>query len=149
MRLTWKDAEATVVVGGAVLFYALWTTDTVAVGMSVRVAAAIVFALGWLGCVSDTERMKEVYGAEGETRLPLAYVVPTSLLGGVALVAGLVAIVAASETALLWTVVTMVVLWLLTTIRHAVGGPVRRRGRRFAPPPVIPAPRPSMPAWRR
>jgi hypothetical protein len=50
----------------------------------------------------------------------MLFTVPASLLGLVALVAGIWAIVAASETMLAVLVGAMVVLWLMATVRHAV-----------------------------
>jgi len=120
MRLTWKDARATLFVAAAVVFYALWLTGTIAADMSTRVAATIVFAFGWLACTSDVDQMKVVYGVDAERRPPLTYVVLASLAGGVALVSGIVAIAGANETMLATLVVAMVVLWVVTTARHAL-----------------------------
>lgn len=121
MRLTRKDARATVVVIGAALFYALWLTGTVAADMSTRVVAVIVLALGWLGCTSDVDQMKVVFGVEG-TRPPLLYVVLTSLVGGVALVAGAIAIIGGNEAMLATLVVAMAALWIAATARHQIAG---------------------------
>ena len=121
MRLTRKDLRATVVVVGAAVFYALWLTDTVAADMSTRLAATIVFALGWLGCTSDVDQMKVVFGVEG-TRPPLLYVVLASITGGVALVAGTIAIIWGNEAMLATLVVAMAVLWIATTVRHQIAG---------------------------
>ena len=122
MRLTVKDARAALVVGAAIVFYGLWVTDTVAADMSTRVAATIVFALGWLGCTSDTDQMKVVFGVDKEHRPPMTYVVLASLAGAVALVAGIIAIVAANEAMLATMVVAMAGLLVVTTIRHAISG---------------------------
>lgn len=119
MRLTMKDMRATLVVGAAVVFYALWATGTVAVNMSTRVAATIVFALGWLGCTSDTDQMKIVFGVDAAHRPPLTYVVLASVVGAVALVAGVIAIVAGNEAMLATLVVATAGLWLMASARHA------------------------------
>ena len=121
MRLTRKDVRATVVVVGAAVFYTLWLTGTVAADMSTRVVAAIVFALGWLGCTSDVDQMKVVFGVEG-TRPPLLYVVLASLVGGVALVAGAVAIIWGNEVMLATLIVAMAALWIVATVRHQIAG---------------------------
>jgi uncharacterized membrane protein len=121
MRLTRKDARATVVVIGAAVFYALWLTGTVAADMSTRVVAVIVLALGWLGCTSDVDQMKVVFGVEG-TRPPLLYVVLTSLVGGVALIAGAITIIGGNEAMLATLVVAMAALWIAATARHQIAG---------------------------
>ncbi len=123
MRLTRNDARATLFVAAAVAFYLLWVTETVATGVAARVVAAIVFALGWLGCTSDVEGMKVVYGTDRATRPAITYVVLASLLGALALVAGIVAIGWANETMLATMVVSMVVLLVMTTVRHALARP--------------------------
>ncbi|HEY7668992.1 MAG TPA: hypothetical protein VIE12_12835 [Actinomycetota bacterium] len=124
MKLTRNDARATIVVAAAVVFYLLWATETVATGVAPRIVAGIVFALGWLGCTSDVEGMKKVYGPDAAARPSAVYVVLASLLGGVALVAGIVAIGWANEAMLATMVVAMTVLWLMTTIRHALTRPI-------------------------
>ena len=120
MRLTWRDAMATLFVGAAVVVFGLWRSDTAMTEMSTRAMAVVVFALGWLGCTSDAKRMSGVYAPGGDDRMPTAYTVLMSLLGVAALVAGVWAIVAASETMLAILTGTMVVMWLGTTVRHAV-----------------------------
>jgi len=121
MRLTRKDVRATVFVVGAGVFYTLWLTGTVAADMSTRVVAAIVFALGWLGCTSDVDQMKVVFGVEG-TRPPLLYVVLASLVGGVALVAGTIAIIWSNEVMLATLIIAMAALWIAATVRHQIAG---------------------------
>jgi hypothetical protein len=120
MRLTRNDAWATLWVGAAAIFYGLWLTGTIAPDMSTRVAAGIVLALGWLGCMSDVDGMKVVYGVDGEKRPPLTYAVLTSIAGGVALTTGIIAIIFANGTMLATLVMTMVALWVATTIRHVL-----------------------------
>jgi len=127
MHLTRKDLRASLAVLAAAVFYVLWSQDTVAADMSTRIAAVIVFALGWLGCTSDVDQMKDVFGIDAERRPPMAYVVLASAVGAIALVAGIVAIVAASEPMLATLVVATVVLWLMTTVRHAITAPVEIR----------------------
>ncbi len=134
MRLTMRDVRATLAVGAAVVFYLLWSSGTLAGGMSTRVAAAIVFVLGWIGCTSDVVRMKDVYGAD-DARPALTYVVLTSLIGAIAMISGIVAMVAGSETALTGMVVATGGLWLLATVRHAFTAPTAVvHEMRHAPP---------------
>jgi hypothetical protein len=61
-----------------------------------------------------------VYGVGGRTRPPLYYVVLVSVLGGVALVAGIVAFVSGGDAALATLAGTIVALWALATIRHSM-----------------------------
>ena len=111
---------ATLFVAVALVMFALWRSDTALTEMSTRAMAVMVFALGWLGCTSAAKRVSSVYTAGAEDRPPMPYMVLASLLGLMALVAGVWAIVAASETMLAVLVGAMVVLWLMTTVRHAV-----------------------------
>ena len=134
MHLTRKDARATLWVGAAAIFYGLWLTGIVAADMSTRLAAGIVFALGWLGCTSDVEGMKVVFGVGGEQRPHTSYVVIASLAGTVAFVAGIIAIVGANETMLATLVVTTVILWLISTVRHAIAQPIGLSEERLTPP---------------
>jgi hypothetical protein len=120
MRLTWRDGMATLFVAAAVVVFALWRSDTAMTEMSTRAMAVVVFALGWLACTSDAKRMASVYTPGAADHLPMGYMVPASLLGLVALVAGIWAIAAASETMLAVLVGAMVILWLMATVRHMV-----------------------------
>ena len=63
--------------------------------------------------------MKDVHGYEGRERPPLLYVVLSSLLGAVMLVAGIIAISSGSTSALATLTGAMVVLWVLTMVRHS------------------------------
>ena len=120
MRLTWKrDGLASLfVVAGAVL-YALWVTDTGLTGMSTRALGAAVFVLGWAACTSNKAEMAIVYGVDRERRPSMPYVVAASILGAVALVAGIIALVSANEAMLATLVITMGALWIIATLRHA------------------------------
>ena len=126
MRLTRKDVKATVVVVGAAVFYVSWLTGTVAADMSTRVVTAIVFSLGWLGCTSDVEQMKVVFGVDGDRRPPLVYVVLVSIVGAIVrdvtersfIIAGMIAIIWGNGTMLAMLVVAMAVLWIAATVRH-------------------------------
>jgi hypothetical protein len=132
MRLTWRDALATLFVVAAAALYGLWQAGAVAVGVSTRVLGAVVFGLGWAGCMSDQREMASVYGAGGHRRAPMAYAVLASLLGVVALAAGIMTLVSVSEAMLAILVAATVALWLLATVRHAMAGegrPSRKPGR--------------------
>ena len=121
MRLTWKrDGLASLFVVSAAVLYALWVTDTGLAGMSTRALGAAVFVLGWAACTSNKAEMAIVYGVDRVRRRPsMPYVVAASILGAVALVAGIVALVSAKEAMLATLVITMGALWMIATLRHA------------------------------
>ena len=139
MRLTWRDARATLLVAAAAALYGLWQTGAAAAGTSTRVLGAVVFGLGWAGCMSDQREMASVYGAGEHRRAPMAYVVVSSLLGVVALAAGIVTLVSASETMLAILVAAMVALWLLATVRHAMTSERARAAGPSSPAATPPA----------
>ena len=128
MRLTVKDGLATVFVAAAAAVYLLWVSGAAMTGWSVRVAAAVVFGLGWAACVTDQKQMAVIYGtARGGRRPPAAYVVLVSGIGALALVTGVIALVAGSAAML---AASIAVLWMIATARHTLtsgsGSPSRR-----------------------
>jgi hypothetical protein len=121
MRLTVRDGLATLLVAAAEVVYVLWVTGAAMTGWSVRVTAAVVFALGFAACLTDQKQMAVVYGAAGEgSRLPSAYVVPASAVGALALVAGVIAVVTGSAAMLATLAASMGALWVIATARHAL-----------------------------
>ena len=134
MRLTVRDGLATVFVAAAAAVYFLWVTGAAMTGWSVRVAAAVVFGLGWAACVTDQKQMAVVYGAaRGGRRPPAAYVVLVSGIGALALVAGVIALVAGSAVMLAVLAASMGGLWVIATARHTLasgsGSPSRQQRR--------------------
>ena len=121
-RLSAADLAATLLVAAAVVVSTLWLTDAALTGWSTRATAGVVLALGYLGCMSSRTGLAEVYGAQGRRRAPLAYVVTSSLVGALALVSGVAALVWASETMLVTLIVSLVALWVLATARHLATG---------------------------
>jgi hypothetical protein len=121
MSLTWKDGLATVFVGAAVVLYLLSQGDATVAGLSgPRALTIAILALGVAGCYSARSQMQDVYGVGDRPRPPLLYVVLTSVLGGVTLVAGIIALSGGSAAALATLTAGMVALWALATIRHAM-----------------------------
>jgi hypothetical protein len=119
MRLTARDGLATAFVAAAVLVYTLWATDTAMQGTSTRMLAAIILGLGVAACSASQREMAVVYGVDRtRPRPPMGYVVAASALGVGMLVAGVIALVTASEAMLATLVVAMVALWVLATSRH-------------------------------
>ena len=121
MSLTWKDGLATVFVSAAAVLYLLWAGGTTVSGLSgSRALTVAIFGLGVGGCYTAKSHMEAVYGVGGRARPPLYYVVLVSVLGGVALVAGIVAFVSGGDAALATLAGTLVALWALATIRHSM-----------------------------
>jgi hypothetical protein len=120
MTLTWKDGLATGFVGAAVVLYLLSQGGTTVAGLSgSRALAVAIFGLGIGGCYTAKSQMEAVYGVGGRPRPPLLYVVLASVLGGVTVVAGIVALSTGSTAALATLTGAMVALWALATVRHA------------------------------
>ena len=124
MRLTWRDAVATLAVGAAAGFYLLWVTGTVV--QSARVVGVVVLAGGGGGGGGGRTEMERIYGVGGAARPAMIYVVTASTVGAIALVAGIVTLVTAGEVALATLVASLVLLWLLATFRHAFTEPPTR-----------------------
>jgi hypothetical protein len=121
MSLTWKDGLATVFVSAAAVLYLLWAGGTTVSGLSgSRALTVAIFGLGVGGCYTAKSHMETVYGVGGRTRPPLYYVVLVSVLGGVTLVAGIVAFVSGGDAVLATLAGAMVALWALATIRHSM-----------------------------
>ena len=118
MSLTWKDGLATALVGAAAALYLLWVSDTTVAGLTgIRALTVAVFALGVGGCYAARSEMAAVYGAGGGPRPPLLYVVLATILGGVTLVAGIVAFAGGGEAAL----ATLTGRWPPSAVQHRAG----------------------------
>jgi hypothetical protein len=117
-RLSAADLLATLLVATAMIVSILWLTDVALTGWSTRVVAAVVFGLGYLGCMTARARMLDVFGARGHRRAPMAYVVAASLMGAVALLSAGAALVWATETMLVVLTAATFTLWVIATARH-------------------------------
>ena len=131
MRFGVRDGLATLFVAAAAVVYVLWVTGAAMTGWSVRVTAAVVFALGFAACLTDQKQMAVVYGAAGEgPRPPVAYVVLASAIGALALAAGVIALVTGNAAMLATLAASMAGLWVIATARHMLmsgsGNPSRR-----------------------
>ena len=134
MRLTIRDGLATLFVAAAALVYVPWVTGAGMTGWSVRVTAAVLFALGWAACLADRKQMAAVYGAAREGPRPTAaYVVLASVIGALALVSGVIALMTSSTAMLATLAASMTALWVIATARHTLasgsGGPRGRPAR--------------------
>lgn len=113
-RLTWRDGVATVLVGAGVVLYVLWLSGAEFVGP--RVLAGIVLGLGLAASL-----IAVVYGVgAGLLQAPKVYLAIASLLGLVALVAGIIAVTSINETMLATLVAATFAMWLMSTVRHEV-----------------------------
>ena len=110
MTLTRRDALATSLIGLAVFVFLAtheaWNVPLV--GDSHRWAAAMIMALGIAACSVGARRVTSaLFG----------------VLGAAAFVFGVLALITGSLTPLSLLVADMVVMWALTTFRHAHGPP--------------------------
>ena len=124
MRLTWRDAFATVfVVAGSVL-YLLWLNDIEVLGISsVRAVGIVVMVLGLAASVTAV-----VYGVgAGLLQASKVYLVVTSLIGLGALIAGIWVLADENETMLGALVIATALLWLVSTVRHMLIAEARHR----------------------
>jgi hypothetical protein len=114
MTLTWKDAVATLASALAVLAFVIthegW--DVWLIGDHRRWAAAVVLVLGLAACSAGASK-------DGMARRDSA------VLGGLAGVLGILAVITGSLTPLSLLVADIVVLWVITTYRHAAAGAPR------------------------
>lgn len=110
MTLTHKDAVATSFVGLAVLAFLAtheaWNVPLI--GDSHRWAAAVILVLGVAACSAGARRTTSTL---------------FSVLGGAAFVLAVLALITGSLTPLSLLVADMVVMWAITTLRHAHAPP--------------------------
>jgi hypothetical protein len=130
MRLPKQDIIATVLVAAAGLLYLLWALDAGPLGSSTRATGLVVLGLGFAASASAVvpsfDRL--LHGSR-------IYLAVTSLIGVVALIAGVHMLFTASGTTLGVLMATMGTLWLIATIHHS------RLASRAAPVPrAQPAP---------
>ena len=117
LGITVRDGLATLFVAIGVLVYVLFLAGIGSrAATDVRVVTAIYLVLGFAASASAV-----VPGFEGLWHGSKLYLVGTSLLGLAALAAGVVALVTGEEVALGFLVAITVVLWAISTVRHAAG----------------------------
>lgn len=116
MKLQKRDLVATGLVVVAGVIYLLWLLDSVPTEMSgVRTTGAVILVLGFAASATAV-----VPTFDQLLRGNKVYLVVTSLLGLVALVAGVLMLVEASETALAVVMFAMVAMWLIATTHHSL-----------------------------
>jgi hypothetical protein len=125
MRFSWRDGLATVFVGAGATLYLVWLSGVEIPGLSTpRGVAAVVFGLGLAASVTAV-----VYGVgAGLLRASKVYLAIASLIGLVALVAGVIALASINETMLAALVAATVALWIMSTTRHAISAEQQPRG---------------------
>lgn len=114
MNLQKRDRVATGFVAVAGVLYLLWLLDSLPSSMSsVRTTGAIILGLGFAASATAVVPTfgELLHGSK-------VYMAGTSLLGLVALAAGIVMLVGESETALAVLMAAMVVLWAIATTHH-------------------------------
>jgi hypothetical protein len=114
MYLTRRDLVGTIVAAVVVLVYVANVQEWWFLGSN-RWAAVTMLAVGFAGCALGAR----IVGDEMSSRP----VVLLAVLGGTALVLGVVAIVTGAQWALLGLMLVQVVLWIGTTLRHAFTPP--------------------------
>lgn len=117
MRLTWKDVVATLFTAAIVAVYIafLQSAGWPLLG-SVRGTTAVMMVLGTLGgCAFGAAG--ELYGRNARAT-EREYVTFTSIVGLIALGAGIYALVTANGTALAVLFIATMGLWLAATARH-------------------------------
>lgn len=135
MNLQKRDLVATGFVAVAGVIYLLWLVDSLPTAMSsVRAAGAVILALGF--AASATAVVPTVDQLLHGNKVYLAV---TSVLGFVALVAGVVMLVSSSDAALAVVMAAMIAMWLIATIHHSLlartttAGSVEQLGERANP----------------
>ena len=116
MRFPRRDLIATVCVAAGVLVYALWAAGHPLPGMSsVRVVALVVLGTGVAASASAVvpSFAQLLHGS-------MMYMAITSLVGAVALVAGIIAVFRQTDAMLHLLAATTVALWIITTVRHTM-----------------------------
>jgi hypothetical protein len=116
MNLQKRDLVATGLVAVAGAIYLLWLLDAVPTAMSgVRVTGAVILALGFAASATAVVPTFDqlLHGSK-------LYMAVTSLLGLVALIAGVVMLVGSSQTALAVVMIAMFAMWLIATIHHSL-----------------------------
>ena len=112
MDQSMRDRVATVLVATATIIFVLWRIG-VASGLSTSSVAIAILALGFLASASAV-----VPGFAALLRGSRRYLAAASALGLVALVAGALTVVNATEDTLAILTIATIVLWAAATVRH-------------------------------
>jgi hypothetical protein len=122
MRLTWKDAVATLFMGGIVAVYVAYLNGTSAWLISTaRGTTTAVLVLGLVGGCALGGLAEAYTGAK--SRSAQAFTAVATILGLTALTAAIVGLVTGGTVALAVLVAATLALWLIATTRHASTAP--------------------------
>jgi hypothetical protein len=114
MRLTWKDAAATMLVAAILVpYFGYLARGSMPFIHDARGMAAAALIIGAVTCYAGDRRVM--------ARRWTVLTAVTALLGAAALGLGIAAIVTASGGVLAALIACIVALWALTTARHAAG----------------------------
>jgi hypothetical protein len=116
MNLQKRDLVATGLVAAAGVIYLLWLLDSLPTAMSsVRAVGAVILALGFAASATAVVPTFDqlLHGNK-------VYLAATSLLGLVALIAGVVMLVNLSDVSLAVVMAAMIAMWLIATIHHSL-----------------------------
>lgn len=122
MRLTWRDAMATVLTAGIVALYAAFLAgENLPLVSGARVLAGLILIVGLVACAVGSTAM-----TTGASTGLTVYVGGT--LGAAAFLAALITMVTGAGSTLAILVGVTVALWLFATVRHAVTRTPTREG---------------------
>ena len=127
MRLTWRDGIATVLVAAGVAFFVLWSAGWTPDSVTAATVAGALLVLGVAASISAV-----IPGFEELRQAPIAYLAVTSILGIVALAAGVFAILDGETVMVGVLAAATAALWVLATLRHLTmpHAPLQRPGQR-------------------
>jgi hypothetical protein len=116
LRVLKRDLLASTLVVVAGVLYMLWASDTALPGLrSTRATGLVVLGLGFAASASAV-----VPGFYGLIHRSKGYLAMTSLIGLLALGAGLWMLIYSSDVALGLLISSMGMLWLIATIHHVL-----------------------------
>jgi hypothetical protein len=119
MRLTWRDGVTTVLAVAVVLATMAvveeWGWPLLG---SYRAGGVVLLVLGFGMCALS--------GSSQTTSMRSPYTVTTSILGVLALGFAIWAIIADTQAPFVALAIDIVLLWLVSTMHHAIGSPGRR-----------------------
>ena len=114
MQLTWRDAVATalVIAMGAVVFAVLGEWGWPLLG-TVAAGSGVLLAMGLAACIVGGSDM-------GQFSMHDPMLADSTILGVLAFVLSIAGMITGSETLFVVFAVTVGVLWLIATLRHAL-----------------------------
>lgn len=116
MRLPKRDIIATGAVAVAVASYLLWLVDAALPGMTgTRATGLVILALGFLASATAV-----VPSCDQLMHGNKLYLAVTSMLGLVALIAGVLMLWSASSAPLAVLMAALIALWVISTAHHVV-----------------------------